>query len=62
MIPTVIQNWQTPEVNVESYDFDLYTCAWIEIRTQANQSDANTTSILANAFGFNPVSVTADDR
>jgi hypothetical protein len=20
----VIQNWQTPEVNVESYDFDLF--------------------------------------
>lgn len=33
----VIQNWQTPEVNVESYDFDLYTCAWIEKVKSANR-------------------------
>ncbi|CAG0942721.1 hypothetical protein BROC_01976 [Candidatus Brocadiaceae bacterium] len=33
---TVIQNWQTPEVNGESDHFDLYSCAWIEKLKSAN--------------------------
>jgi len=33
----VIQNWQTPEVNVDCYDLDLYTCAWIDKLKSANR-------------------------
>jgi hypothetical protein len=41
----VIQNWQTPEVNVESYGIDLYTCAWIEKLKSVNRGNIKAMSI-----------------
>jgi hypothetical protein len=48
---TVIQNWQTPEVNVESYDLE-YTCAEIEKLKSANRWKFQNMSINHDAPFF----------